>query len=298
MKYLLLGGAGFIGQHLAKKLMQEGHEVLIIDSLVTSIKPSFECNFIHADITKIDIEEYIASSDVVYFLAGSVGVSYIVERPYETTVNNVALALKVAPLVAKHKKLVLFASTSEVYGDGPFHENANLSIGCSSKMRWSYASAKLTTEFIVASSGAPYRIIRFFNTVGPGQLANYGMVLPRFIQAATQNKDIIVYDTGEQRRSFCHVKESVGYITQLEKAKNGIYNVGSDKSITINELANKVKEITGSSSKIVHRSIEDVFGENGGDIYERVPDLTKLKQTINYQNNYNIEDIIRDILND
>ena len=297
MNYLLLGGAGFIGQHLANKLLKEGHSVTIIDSLVTSKRPSLDCVFVEGDINQIDIEPYIISSSVVYFLAGSVGVKHIVDNPYTTTLNNVALALKIVPLAVKHKKMIMFTSTSEVYGNGPFIETSDLSIGCSNNMRWSYASAKLTTEFLIASSGVSYKILRLFNVVGPGQLAEYGMVLPRFIEAAKKNKDIVVYGDGTQNRSFCHVVDAVDYITQLEKAANGTYNIGNDIPITINELANKVKAITNSQSSIVYKTLENVFGKNGGDIYKRLPNLAKLKQTIYYKNNYSIEDIIRGIIN-
>jgi UDP-glucose 4-epimerase len=298
MNYLLLGGAGFIGQHLANKLIKEGHEVTIIDSLATSKRPSADCTFIHEDINQIDIEPYVIRSSIIYFLAGSVGVKHIVDNPHITTINNIALALKIIPLAAKHGKMVMFTSTSEVYGNGPFIETSDLSIGCSNNMRWSYASAKLTTEFMLASSGTPYKILRLFNVVGPGQLADYGMVLPRFIEAAKGDKDIVVYGDGNQSRSFCHVTDAVDYITQLEKAVDGTYNIGNDVAITINELAHKVKQLTNSQSSIVYKTIQNVFGKNGGDIYKRLPDLTKLKQSIFYRSNHSIEDIIAGMLYD
>jgi UDP-glucose 4-epimerase len=299
MKYLILGGAGFIGTHLSKKLIEQGHSVTIIDSCVTSQLPNYTVDFYQEDIQKFDkLEDMIKISDVVYFLAGSVGVKYVVENPYDTLHNNISLAMHVVPLVAKHNKLLLFSSTSEVYGDGPFSEENNLSIGPSTNLRWGYASAKLATEFLVASSGTPYRILRFFNITGPGQLGDYGMVLPRFVNSAKQNEDIVVYGNGSQVRSFCHVHDAVNIIQQIEHLSDGIYNIGNDEPITMLELAYKVKTVLGSSSNVILKPLEEVYSKNSGDINKRIPDLTKLKKYTDYKASKNLETTIREIAND
>lgn len=297
MKYLLLGGAGFIGTHLTKKLINEGHSVTVVDNCVTSKPPQGNITFYQKDISNFDkLNELIKESDIVYFLAGSVGVKHIIENPHITLMNNIGLAYKIINYISKHNKLILFTSTSEVYGNGPFAESNSLDIGSPENLRWSYASAKLTTEFMIASSGCPYRILRLFNVVGPGQLADYGMVLPRFIQSAKENKDIVVYGEGNQYRAFCYVSDALEMITQIENVGTGIYNIGNDDAITILELAKIVKKITNSNSKIVKIPLEEVYVKNGGDIQKRLPDLTKLKKTISYKNNYNIEDIIKNML--
>ena len=299
MNYLILGGAGFIGTHLSRRLIAEGHDVVIVDSCVTSSPPSYRVQFYEEDVQQFDkLEQLIFESDVVYFLAGSVGVKHVVENPYLTLHNNVSLALHVVPLVAKHNKLLMFSSTSEVYGNGPFAEGNDLSIGPTDNLRWGYASSKLTTEFLVASSGTPYRIFRFFNITGPGQLGDYGMVLPRFVSAALNNEDIIVYGDGSQYRSFCHVQDALDMIRQVEVAPDGVYNIGNDSPITMLELAEEVKAITNSSSNIVLKPLNQVYSKNSGDIHKRIPDLTKLRNTIEYKITRSLEDIIRDIAND
>jgi UDP-glucose 4-epimerase len=297
MRYLLLGGAGFIGTHLAKQLISEGHDVIIVDNCSTSAPPDYAVEFYHEDVAYSNkIDSLIEQSDTVYFLAGSVGVKYVVENPYDTMLNNTALAAKIAPLIAQHQKPVLFASTSEVYGEGPFSETNDLSIGSPDNLRWGYASAKLATEFLIAATGAPHKILRFFNVTGSGQLPDYGMVLPRFVEAALSGEDIVVHGNGSQRRAFCHVKDAVSMLRQLETAESGIYNIGADQEISMLALAELVRSVTGSQSKIVLKALSEVYAKNSGDIDRRVPDLTKIKSSINYQIKYTIEDIIRDML--
>jgi UDP-glucose 4-epimerase len=299
MKYLILGGAGFIGTHLSRRLLAEGHEVVVVDSCVTSSAPSYRVEFHQADLQTFDkLEQLIEQSDVVYFLAGSVGVKHVIENPYTTLYNNISLAMHVVPLIAKHNKLLMFSSTSEVYGNGPFSEDNDLAIGPTDNLRWGYASAKLTTEFLVASSGTPYRIFRFFNITGPGQLGDFGMVLPRFVSSAKKNEDIVVYGDGTQSRSFCHIKDAVDMMRQVEQAPNGVYNIGNDEPITIIELANKVKAVLGSNSNIIVKPLDQVYATNSGDIHQRIPVLKKIRSTIDYKITRTLEDIIRDIAND
>jgi UDP-glucose 4-epimerase len=299
MKYLILGGAGFIGTHLSKQLLDDGHDVVVVDSCVTSSAPSYGVKFYNADIQYFDqLEQLISDSDVVYFLAGSVGVKHVVENPHSTLVNNIGLAMHLVPLVAKYNKLLMFSSTSEVYGNGPFSEDNDLSIGPPSNLRWGYASAKLATEFLIASSGVPYRIFRFFNITGPGQLGDFGMVLPRFVSAAKSNSDIVVYGDGTQYRSFCHIADAVNMMRQIESAADGVYNIGNDDPITIIELAEKVKQVTGSASNILLKPLTQVYAKNSGDIHKRIPNLTKLRNTIDYKITKTLEDIIKDIADD
>jgi UDP-glucose 4-epimerase len=296
MKYLILGGAGFIGQNLAKRLIKTGNEVTIIDSLSTSHKPDLNCEFVLGDITKIDIEKYIKESPIVYFLAGSVGVEKIIDRPGECLVNNINLINALFPLFKKYKPKVIFSSTSEVYGDGPFAESNNLSIGSPENLRWSYAASKLLTEFYFTTGNFPYIIARFFNIVGPGQLPNFGMVLPRFIKAAKNNEDLIVHGDGSQVRSFCHIEDAINILLQIQDLEEQIFNVGNDEPITIKELAEKVIELSGSKSQIKFVNPKKIYTENYVDINKRIPDLTKLKQTIIYTNKYSIDDIIKSLL--
>jgi len=296
MKYLILGGAGFIGQNLAKRLIKTGNEVTIIDSLFTSHKPNLNCEFVFADITKIDIEKYIKESPIVYFLAGSVGVDMIVNQPQECLTNNVDLITTLFPLFKKYKPKVIFSSTSEVYGDGPFNESSSLTIGSPENLRWSYAASKLLTEFYITSGNFPYIIARFFNIVGPGQLPHFGMVLPRFIKAAKNNEDLIVHGDGSQIRSFCHIEDTINILLQIQDLEEHIFNVGNDEPITIKELAEKVIQLSGSKSQIKFVDPKEIYTENYGDINKRIPDLTKLKQTIIHRNKYSIDSIIKSLL--
>lgn len=296
MKYLLLGGAGFIGTHLAKRLLKDGHDVTIIDNLVTSNKPNYEVEFIEADIRNTDLHPYLQETDVIYFLAGSVGVSHIDQHPKETLDNNLGLMHKLIPLFEQYQKKVVFSSTSEVYGEGPFSEDNNLSIGPPTKLRWAYACAKLMTEFSISACTFPYTIVRFFNVVGPGQLGDYGMVLPRFINAAKTNQPLTIYGNGEQVRSFCHVVDAVEYLLILENINGEIFNLGTDYPISIRDLALRVLALTGSQSTVNYIPYADAFSKHHGDISRRIPDLTKLKYMTGYLPRYDLDDIIRDML--
>jgi UDP-glucose 4-epimerase len=312
MNYLILGGAGFIGQHLTRALFNQKERhvgVTVIDNLKTANKESTEqfkeyknlYRFIEADLTTIDDEEFLKIArkhDKIFMLAGSVGVENVDKNPSETLFNNLALANKLIPLFQQlRNRHVTFASTSEIYGEGPFNEESNASIGPSSKLRWGYASAKLTTEFMIRASNFPYTIVRFFNVVGPGQLGDYGMVLPRFINAAKKDEDIVVYGDGAQVRSFCHVSDAVSALIKLSDTSGELFNIGNDEPISIKNLAEKVITMSNSSSKIQIVPYEQAFSKHHGDIYKRIPDLSKIKNAIEYSPKYNLEDIINDMLN-
>lgn len=309
MNILILGGAGFIGQHLTHELLKtRNNRVVVIDSLKTSninlddfaeYKNLFE--FIEHDITLMDdsvLFKLINKAHVVYHFAGSVGVEYIDKHPADTLFNNVALMNKLVPLFQKAKTHVVFASTSEVYGDadtGTFAETDNASIGPSSKLRWGYATSKLMMEFMITASNIPHTIVRFFNVVGPGQVGDYGMVLPRFVAAAKKNQPLVVYGNGQQVRCFCHIADAVTALVMLPtKASSGIYNIGNDIPITIEALARTVIRELGSESDIDFIPYERAFSEHHGDIKRRVPNINKLK-ALGYSPTRSITDIIRDM---
>jgi UDP-glucose 4-epimerase len=280
--------------------------VTIIDNLATSkinlddfaeYKNLFK--FVEADLTTIDDAELLAhmkDNHRIFHLAGSVGVEHIDKDPSGTLFNNIALSNKLIPLFKKARRHVTFASTSEIYGEGPFNEEDNASIGPSSKLRWGYATAKLMTEFMLRANEHPFSIVRFFNVVGPGQLPDYGMVLPRMIDAAKNNKDIVVYGSGNQVRSFCHIDDAIGALVKVSGFNGELFNIGNDEPVTINQLAERVVALSGSTSNIVHVPYEQAFSKHHGDINMRVPDLTKIKTLTGYVPKYKLDDIIKDML--
>jgi UDP-glucose 4-epimerase len=293
VKYLLLGGGGFIGNHLCEYLRGLGHRVCVIDNLSTGVSMPKSANFsVCADILTFDgLEDMIKGSDAIYWLAGSVGVLNVVNNPRKTLFNNLELAYKLIPLFEKYNKRVIFTSTSEVYSDGPFSEGNNLSITPSTDLRGGYACAKLMTEFMITSGSFPYTILRLFNVTGPGQLPDYGMVLPRFIEAVRENRDIVIHGSGSQVRAFCHIQDALVQIKQVENINGEVFNIGCDENaITISELASRVIELSGSRSNIIYKDI------GYSDIKHRIPDLSKLKSRIDYRCNYSVDGIILDML--
>ena len=306
MNNLILGGAGFIGQHLTHELLKTRQaRVTIIDNLKTSkinldefaeYKNLFE--FIEADLTDVNDKELvriIQKHHRVFHLAGSVGVEYIDKHPSETMMNNLTLAQKLVPVFEQARRPVIFASTSEVYGNGPFAETDQANIA-TDKLRWGYATAKLMTEFMLRANKHPTTIVRFFNVVGPGQLGDYGMVLPRFVQAAKEGRDLIVHGDGKQIRSFCHVNDAVRALIKVAAIPNEIFNIGNDTPTTIQHLAERVVEVSGASSKVVNIPYEQAFSNQHGDIRVRVPDISKLRSAIGYEPKYDLEAIIKDML--
>jgi UDP-glucose 4-epimerase len=309
MNHLILGGAGFIGRHLTHTLFNQRERhvgVTVIDNLATSSDPREEFavhknlyRFIEGDLTAMSEDELlqiVRKHDKIWHLAGSVGVEHIDKDPSGTLFNNIALNNKLIPFFQKAKRHVVFSSTSEIYGNGPFHEEANASIGPSSKLRWGYATAKLMTEFQIRASNFPFTLVRFFNVTGPGQLGDYGMVLPRFVNAAKRNEDLIIYGSGTQVRSFCHVKDAMNALLKVSTVNGELFNIGNDQPVTINQLAERVIELSGSSSKIVHVPYEQAFSKNHGDIDMRVPDLSKIKTVTGYMPAYDLDSIIKDML--
>lgn len=307
MNNLILGGAGFIGKHLAHRLLRTRQErVTIVDNLATGSIDLSEFaeyknlfKFVQADISTIDDKELlklIKDHHRVFHLAGSVGVSYCDKNPQKTFMNNIALINKLIPIFDKAKRHVIFSSTSEIYGDGPFSEEDPAHIGSSSKTRWAYATSKLATEFAIRASSFPYTIVRFFNVTGPGQLPDYGMVLPRFVDAAKKGEDILVYGSGDQVRSFCHVADAVDSVIKVMDINGEMFNIGNDDPITIEQLAQRVVDVSGSTSKVVKVPYDQVFTNRYVDIHYRVPNNSKLKAVTGYVPKYTLDDIIRDML--
>lgn len=298
---LVTGGAGFIGSHLAERLLADGHEVRILDDLSTGSMKNIDHllgqkRFHHRIGSVTDVElvaEQVDYADVVFHLAAAVGVKLIVENPTQTIETNVRGSEVVLRAAATKGKLVVLASSSEVYGKGiksPFSEEDDLRLGPTSKSRWGYACSKAIDEYLALAyareRGLPVIITRFFNTVGPRQTGQYGMVVPTFVRQGLAGRDITVFGSGEQSRCFGDVAEVVECLVRLvakEDSRGQVFNVGSDVEISINELARLVRERTGARSEVVHVPYEEAYSEGFEDLMSRVPDLTKLERFIGYR---------------
>jgi len=313
MKILITGGAGFVGSHLADKLYNEGHEITVIDNLSTGRyaniahlegKERFRL-IIDTILNEKLMEELIRETDRVFHMASAVGVKLIMERPVYTIENIFKGTDVVLTFCSRYRKRVLIPSTSEVYGKGtsvPFREDDDILKGSTSKHRWAYACAKELDEFLALAhwkeSRLPVVVVRLFNTVGPRQTGQYGMVVPRFVKAAIQNQPLYVYGDGLQSRCFAHVTDVVeGLIKLLENPAcfGQVINIGNDQEITIKELAKKVLEITGSKSEIRYIDYKDVYGDGFEDMRRRVPCLEKARKLIGYNPTKTLEDIIKDV---
>ncbi len=310
MRFLITGGAGFIGSHLAERLLGGGDHVVLIDNLSTgsmeNIRHLKSCARLEYHLDSIEnrqlLAELVDDADVIVHLAAAVGVKLIVESPVrtiETNVNGTQLILEAA---CKKKKLVLAASTSEVYGKNtnvPFHEDADLVLGPTTKGRWSYAASKALDEFLALSywkeKKLPVVVVRLFNTVGPRQTGRYGMVLPNFVKSALENSPIPVYGSGKQSRCFCDVRDTVEGLIRLmhcERAIGEVVNVGNTEEITIEDLAYRVKERTSSSSPIEYIPYDQAYEPGFEDMMRRVPCLEKLETLTGYRPQWSLDEII------
>jgi len=314
MKALITGGAGFIGSHLAEELLNNGHQVFLIDDLSTGSIDNIEHLKNHKGFTyTIDtilnapvLAELIDKCDVVFHMAAAVGVMLIVESPVRTIETNIKGTEAVLMHANKKKKKVIIASTSEVYGKSDqktFKEDGDLILGPTTKGRWSYACSKAIDEFLALAywkeKKLPVVITRLFNVVGPRQTGRYGMVIPRLVKQALQNKPITVFGDGKQSRCFAHVKDAVGAILKLsatEKAIGEVINLGNDKEIPIEELAKKIKEAARSKSEIRYIPYSEAYEEGFEDMRRRVPDLAKIKKLICYKSKYSLDNIIKDVI--
>jgi UDP-glucose 4-epimerase len=311
VKYLVTGGAGFIGSHLTEQLISRGDQVVILDNLSTGLSDNLstiksKVEFEQGNILdKSLVEKLVSNSDYVVHLAAALGVLNIVNKPLESLKSNLQGTEIVLEAANKHKKPILIASTSEVYGKNdkvPLNEEDDRVIGHPLKSRWSYSEAKAIDEslayFYFLEEGLQSRIVRFFNTVGPRQLGNYGMVVPRFVSAALKGEALSVYGSGDQIRCFCHINDAVKgllLVMDSEKAVGEVFNVGNNQQVTIMELAKKVIEITGSKSTIEKIAYEKAYPQGFEDMQRRVPDISKMKQVLGWEPKLNLDQIIKDI---
>jgi len=308
--YLITGGAGFVGSHLAERLLERGDDVLLMDNLSTgsmeNIRHLKKYDRMHYFLDPLEnkqlLAELVDEADVIFHLAAAVGVKLIVESPVrtiETNVNGTQLVLEAA---SKKRKLVFIASTSEVYGKNtnvPFDEDMDLVLGPTTKGRWSYAASKALDEFLALSywkeKKQPVVVARFFNTVGPRQTGRYGMVMPNFVGQALAGAPITVYGSGEQSRCFCDVRDSVEAVLRLvaiDKAVGEVVNVGNDEEVTIENLARLIKERTRSASPITHIPYDQAYEPGFEDMFRRVPNLGKLERLTGFRPRTTLTEIV------
>jgi UDP-glucose 4-epimerase len=318
-RILITGGAGFIGSHLTETLLARGHQVTVVDDESTGsaanlshVQQGSELTYIQGDIGDLDlIRQVTRDVDQVYHLAAAVGVALIASQPIETIERNIyptqLLFAELRKRVQQGAALRVFlASTSEVYGKNPkatWTEEDDLVFGATTKPRWSYGVSKAIDEFLALACWRQFRlpvvIGRFFNVVGPRQSGAYGMVLPRFVQAARDNQPLVVHDDGKQIRCFAHVHDVIGAVLQLmetDEALGKVFNIGSDQPVSIKELAQTVVRLSSSHSEIQFQSYTDAYDADFEDIRRRVPDLSRIKQTIDYQPQYDLEAIIQELI--
>jgi UDP-glucose 4-epimerase len=314
MRYLITGGAGFIGSHLAEELLRRGHEVFVVDDLSTgsinNIRHLKTHDRFHYTIDSCSnhhlMAELVDGCDKIYHLAAAVGVKLIVESPVRTIETNVKGTEGVLEFASKKKKRVLIASTSEVYGKAgkiPFSETDDLVMGPTSKGRWSYACSKAIDEFLALAyrkeRKLPVVIVRLFNTVGPRQTGRYGMVLPTFVRQALASMPLTVYGDGAQSRCFCHVSDTVEAIARLTLqpgAVGEIFNIGSEREISIRELAELVRSMTRSPSPIRLVPYDEAYEEGFEDMARRVPDISKIKRLVGFRPARSIEEIVESVI--
>ena len=314
MKALITGGAGFIGSHLADRLLEDGHEVMVLDNLSTGsidniahLKGQTGFGYTIDSVTNESLlAELIDGSDVVFHLAAAVGVKLIVEQPVHTIETNVHGTEVVLKHANKKKKLVFIASTSEVYGkstDVPFREAADVVMGPTTKHRWAYACSKLIDEFLALAywkeKQLPVVIVRLFNTVGPRQTGRYGMVLPTFVRQALAGQPITVFGDGTQSRSFTYVGDVVEALVRLtheQRAVGEVFNIGNMGEVTISDLAERVKQMTGSCSPIQYVPYDQAYEAGFEDMPRRVPDITKIRDFVGYEPKVKLDDIIRSVI--
>ena len=311
MKYLITGGSGFIGSHLAEKLLLNGNQVSIIDNLSTGFRSNLggieeKIFFKYGSVLDhILVDQMVSESDFVVHLAASLGVFNIVNHPLDSLKTNLRGTEIVLEASDKYRKPILIASTSEIYGKNnkvPLSEEDDRIIGHPLKSRWSYSEAKAVDEslgyFYFLENNLPVRIVRFFNTVGPRQVGHYGMVVPRFVSSALKNEPIEVYGSGEQIRCFCHVDDAVKallLVMESEQAVGQVFNVGNNQQISIMDLAKRVIELTNSKSEIIRVSYAEAYPEGFEDMQMRVPDISKINKALGWSPQIGLNQIIKDI---
>lgn len=314
MKILITGGAGFIGSHLSERLLDDGHKVMVLDNLSTGRienldrvmnRPGFECVIGSVRDASL-VSELVDQCDITIHLAAAVGVKLILEKPSHSIHTNVNGTENVLHAASGRDKLVIIASTSEVYGKStktPFGEDDDLVLGSTANLRWSYACAKALDECLALAYAQEAKlatiIVRLFNTTGPRQTGRYGMVLPNFVEQALTNQPITVYGTGDQSRCFGHVADAVESIVRLMNARSAVghvFNVGNDREVTIRGLAEMIRETVGSTSEIHTLPYSEVYAHGFEDMLRRVPDVRKLEKFIGYRPRTPLEQIIADVV--
>lgn len=321
MKFLITGGAGFIGSALAASLYRQGHTLAVLDNLSTGRlenlkgllnQPRFQ--FIEGSVTdRHMVEPLMSDCDQCYHLAAPVGVQYIMDNPVRTILDNIRGIDVMMEAAARHERPILLASTSEVYGRNldlldpqqtrRLKEQDYRVEGDTQNHRWAYANSKALDEFLALAyykeHGTPVVVVRLFNTVGPRQLSQYGMVIPRFVQAALAGQDLVVYGSGEQKRSFMHVADAVAALPLLmaqPEAYGEVFNLGNPEEITINELARRVIKLTDSRSAVQHVSYEEAYGPGFEDMNRRTADISKIQRMIGFEPQYSLNDTLTDII--
>lgn len=311
--YLITGGAGFIGSHLAERLLGDGHQVTAIDNLSTGSlanmapldgHPGFKL-VVDSVTNELVLDRLASQAEVIVHLAAVVGVQLVVESPVQTIHTNVGGTEAVLRAARRYRVKTLLASTSEVYGKGvrlPFGEEDDVRLGATSRSRWAYAASKMVDEFLGLAYHQEYElpvvIVRLFNTVGPRQTGSYGMVMPRFVGAALLGQPLQVYGDGSQTRCFCHVNDAVRAIRALAeepRAVGQVLNVGANQEISILALAQRVIELLSSRSQIVSVPYHEAYGAGFEDMARRVPDTTRIQQLIGWQPVHSLDDIILDM---
>jgi UDP-glucose 4-epimerase len=314
LRVLITGGAGFIGSHLSDLYISRGDEVFCIDDLSTGsidniahLKGNARYHYtIDSVHNQPVVAELIDQCDIVFHLAAAVGVKLIVESPVRTIETNVRGTEVVLAQANKKKKKVLVASTSEVYGlsnDVPFREDGNLVMGATTKGRWSYACSKAIDEFLALAywreKKLPTVVVRLFNTVGPRQTGQYGMVIPTFVKQALSGRPITVYGTGEQTRCFGFVKDVIGALVKLmdkDESVGEVFNIGSNEEVSIMELARRVRELTGSKSEIVTVPYDEAYEEGFEDMPRRVPDISKVSALVGFRPTFTLDQILQSVV--
>jgi UDP-glucose 4-epimerase len=314
VRYLITGGAGFIGSHLADRLLARGDHVLALDDLSTGSHRNIEHlsddpGFRFVQGTILDhplVSGLVADCDAVVHLAAAVGVRLIVEKPLESLLTNIRGTEIVLDAVAEGGRTILIASTSEIYGknaSGPLHEDADRILGSPFKARWSYSTAKAVDEILARAywhdRQVPSIVVRLFNCVGPRQTGEFGMVVPSFVRQALAGQDITVYGDGTQRRCFCHVLDTVGAIVAVldhPGAVGDVFNIGAPHELSMNELAERIVAASGSTSRIVHIPYDEAYEEGFEDMERRVPDISKIKALTGWEPALGLDRIIEDAI--
>jgi len=311
MRVLITGGAGFIGSHLADHYVNKGRQITLLDNFSTGSKTNVahlagKVTTVNGDIRNIElVDQLIKDSDLVLHMAAALGVNTILESPLESMSTNITGSEVVLHAAAKHNTRIIIASTSEIYGKNtkqPLTETDDRVVGAPQKIRWTYSDAKAIEEAMAFAlhqeKKLPVTTVRLFNTVGPRQTGRYGMVVPRFVQAALKNEPLTIYGDGTQSRVFCHVDDAVQAIVTMaanDATIGDVYNVGGTGEVSIKQLAEQVIKVTGSTSPITYIAYSDAYPAGFEDIQRRVPDISKVKNTIGWAPAKDLKQIISDI---